>query len=403
MKILHIIPSVSPIRGGPSQAVIQMVYALRSLDIDSEIATTNDSGADLLDVPLHKLIEYQQVPTWFFYRFSSTNTSIREFAFSNAFAFWLWTNACQYDLWHIHAIFSYPSTIAMAIARIKKIPYIIRPLGQLCYWSLQQSQRRKQVYLQLIERANLNHAQALHFTSEIEYRECYPLKLKAPGLVISHGLQVPPSKINAHIHLRQWLQLPNNEPIILFLSRLHPKKGLETLIASLTYVYNQRFTFVIAGSGDPEYEAKIHQCVAKSGISDRTHFLGFVEGETKNLLLQGSDLFALTSHSENFGIVVLEALAAGLPALVTPGVALSQLVHQHQFGYVPPLEETAISNALLHYLQNPEGAKQMGERARKFIQENYTWDKVATDLIDVYQSILANQPLPTRLQSTATI
>lgn len=403
MKVLHVIPSVGSVRGGPSQAILEMVKALQQANITAEIATTNDNGSALLEVPLHQKNDYQQAPVWFFPRFSPPIHALREFAFSSSLTHWLWKNMSKYDLVHIHAIFSYPSTLAMAIANRHQIPYLVRPLGQLCEWSLQQSQRKKQIYLNLIERANLNHGEALHLTSWQEQQEIAQLHLKTSSFILPHGLTISARIPDARQQLRQCLQLPEDEPILLFLSRLHAKKGLDFLIPALSKLKHHQFSFVIAGKGSLDYEQTVRHLIAEEGLNDRTHFLGFVEGETKSLLLQGSDLFALTSHSENFGVAVLEALAAGTPALVTPGVALSQLIQQHQFGYVTPLEKTAIANALLQCLQKPEEAKQMGKRARKFIQENYTWDKIAMELIEVYQAILANRPLPSRLQSKRTV
>ncbi|MUG94055.1 glycosyltransferase [Scytonema sp. UIC 10036] len=393
MKVLHVIPSVAPVRGGPSRAVIEMVQALRNGGIDAEIATTDDNGPNLLDVPLKQRTDYQGVPVWFFPRFSPNYHALSEFAFSSQLTAWLWQKIHQYDLLHVHAIFSYPSTAAMAIARQKQVPYIVRPLGQLCQWSLQQSARKKQIYLKLIEKANLNHSQALHLTSEQEQQEVSRLNLNTPNFILPHGLFIPDTINTARQRLRQHLNVPADEPIILFLSRLHPKKGLDYLISALGKLTNHRFTFVIAGSGSPEYEREVKSLIISHGILNHTYITGFVEGEIKDTLMQGADLFALTSHSENFGIAVLEALAVGLPVLVTPGVALADLVAEQHLGYVAKLDVPAIVSLLQQALEHPQEAKSMGERARQLILEHYTWDKVASQLIDIYTEITNTKPV----------
>lgn len=391
MKILHVIPSVSPLRGGPSEAVLQMVKALRNQGIDAEIITTNDHGDEVFHLPLYEKLDYPDqspVPVRFFPRFSPSIPAIREFAFSGALATWLWQHIREFDLVHIHAIFSWAPTIAMAIARLQNVPYIVRPLGQLCHWSLQQGQRKKQIYLSCIERANLEGAQLIHFTSEQEQQEAVQLGLPTPSFVLPHGLVMPSQVSDAKLRLRQSLNLPEDEPIILFLSRLHPKKGLDHLIPALSPLRERRFTLVLAGNATPDYELEVQQQLQTTGLVDRTRRLGFVTGETKTLLLQGSDLFALTSHSENFGIAVLEAMANGLPVLITPGVALASIVERSCLGWVAPLEQSAITAAAHQFLNAPTLAKQMGERAQSLVREQYSWNRIATGLIHHYESAL---------------
>ncbi|MBW4670268.1 MAG: glycosyltransferase [Cyanomargarita calcarea GSE-NOS-MK-12-04C] len=390
MKVLHVIASIAPVRGGPSQAVLEMVKAQRDCGIDASIATTNDNGPNLLDVTLLKPTEYQQVPVWFFPRFSPSLHPVREFAFSFKFTAWLWQEIHQYDLLHVHAIFSYPSTVAMAIARRKKVPYIAQPHGLLCEWSLQQSTGRKELFFKLFEQANLNHSKYIQFTTQQEQKETSRLNLSCPNLVIPLGLSISPTINNARQRLREYLEVPADEPIILFLSRFHHKKGLDYLIPALGKLSDKRFTFVLAGSGSPDYEAEVESLLVTHGIRQRTHLVGFVKGENKDLLLQGADLFALTSHSENFGVSVLEALAAGIPALLTPGVALAKMVEQQDVGYVTQLNVDAIASKLRQVLENPQQAKNMGDRARQLLNEKYTWTQIASQMQQVYQDILPN-------------
>jgi len=395
VKVLHIIPSVAPVRGGPSQNTLELAKALRKQGVEAEIATTNDNGTGLLDVPLGKCSEYKEVPVWFFPRFSPQINSVREFAFSSQLTNWLWHNASKYDLIHVRALFSYASTAAMAIARLQNLKYIVEPHGLLCQWSMQQSALKKQIYLSLIERANLNGSLALRFSSLQEQQEALALKFTSPGLILPHGLSIPASIPNARKQLRALLQVPEDRPVILFMSRLHPKKGLDYLISALGKLSHQQFSFVLAGSGTPEYEAEVETLLVNAGIRDRTYLPGFVLDETKAILLQGADLFALTSHSENFGVAVLEAMAVGLPVLVTPGVALAPIVAQHQLGYVPQLNVSAIAASLLCLLEKPHQLQKMGDRARQLVTEKYTLDRVALNLKDAYTAIINQEPIAT--------
>lgn len=387
MSVLHVIPSLAVQRGGPSQAAIQMVQQLRRQQVQAEIVATNDDGPGLLNVPLDHWTVEHQVPVHYFPRYSPAQAGLREFAFSAGLTAWLNRNIRNYDLVHIHAVFSYPSLAAMAIARAQGVPYILRPLGSLCQWSLQQSPRKKRVYLRLA-RPLLNQAAALHFTSAAEAREANSLGLQSESFVLPLGLTLPSPQLLPRPRLKQQLSNDCQRPRLLFLSRIHPKKGLEVLFQALAALPHRNFDLAIAGSGDPAYCQRLRAMVERLSLQDRVHWHGFVEGNAKQQLLQGADCFVLPSHSENFGIAVLEALAAGLPVVTTPGVALAESLQPHQVGWViPPVPECwtdCLAKVLAQIDQEPEQWTALGDRARQLVQAQFTWPPLTRQLIHHY-------------------
>jgi len=389
MKVLHVIPSVSLMRGGPSQAILAMVKSLRAHNIGAEIATTDDDGSSVLNVPLKQRTVYKQVPVWFFHRFSPCLKPVREFAFSASMTGWLWKHVRDFDLLHVHSFFSYPSAMAMRIARKKHVPYIIRPAGSLEKYSLKQKSLKKMIFLSTIGRSDIDQSQAMHFTSDQEALEASGLGFKAPSVILPHGVSIPEFMPDARNELRRLLKLAQDEPVILFMSRLHPKKGLEYLIPALSSLVNMRFTFVIAGSGDPAYELKIDKLLKSYKIDERTHRIGFVAGQKKDLLLQGSDIFVLTSESENFAVALFEAMAAGLPVLVTEGVSAANLIKRDKCGYVVKLDIASIASAIKTFMNNIEYERAAGKRGRELVLREFNWDGVTARLIKIYENIVS--------------
>lgn len=396
MKVLHVIPSVAPVRGGPSQAVLEAVHGLIRLGVDAEIATTNDDGAGTLDVPLLERVTYRGVPVRFFPRWSPVSRAVREFACSAPLARWLWAHVGDYDLVHAHAFLSFAPSTAMALARWRRVPYIVRPLGLLGRWSLQQRPWRKRAFLAAIDRANLDGSRGIEYTAREEMEEAAALGLRAPGFVLPFGINLPTPIADARQRVRERLGVPADEPLVLFMSRLHPKKGLEPLLDALAGIAHRRFSLVVAGSGDAQYEAALRERVKQGPLGARTHFPGFVQGTLKQELLQGADVFALTSHSESFGIAVVEALAAGTPVIITEGVPLASLVRDADAGWIPELSPASIATAVeaaLGGLGDPASTGRRSNRCRA-IAEQFGWNTLAVRLRDVYAAALAGRALP---------
>jgi glycosyltransferase involved in cell wall biosynthesis len=384
LKVLHVIPSISPRRGGPSQAAIEMVNALRLRQVDASILTTNDDCESLLtDLPIGAWTTYAGVPVLAFPRWNPPIGVLKEYIFSSRLNRWLPSNIRNFDLIHVHALFSYPSTVAMMHARRARIPYLLRTIGQLSPWSLAQSKLRKQFMLKLVERRNLDAASLLHFTTTRERDECFTAFGQSfPSLVLPLGVRLPPL-------------LPETKPKreglrLLFLSRLHPKKQLEVLLKALALFQSDYpqgiWQLDIAGSGEPAYLASLQKLAGQLNVSHRCRWLGHVQGDAKTSLLQQADWFLLPSAAENFGIAVVEAMAAGTPVIVSPQVAVADLIVGAGAGLVCPSDPASLCKVLLKHYQGPSSAMRMA--ARSLAETTFSWSSVADQLESRYRQIL---------------
>ena len=367
-----------------------MVSALRAQGIDAEIATTNDDGAEVLDVPLYQRTIYRQVPVCFFPR----SARIKDFTPSLLLARWLWRHVQRYDLLDNHYLFSFPQTAASMIARWQGVPYTVRAMGQLTAWSLQQSRLKKQLYSVLIERRSLNGAAAIHCTSAQEAADVARFGVSAPTLTLPLGVRPPQPIPQAPQQLRQRYGIAAEVPVILFLSRLHYKKQPDVLIEALGALRDcgHPAHLLLVGSGEPDYVATLQQQVAALGVADEVTFAGFVSGWDKDLVLQGADLFALPSQSENFGIAIAEAMAAALPVAVTSGVQIATEIAAAEAGEVVAGTASAFTEALAGLITHPQRRRQLGQNGRPLAERRYSWDAIAGQLAQAYADIVNRTP-----------
>ncbi|WP_017300733.1 glycosyltransferase [Nodosilinea nodulosa] len=391
MKVLHVLPSLSYRLGGPTEAAINTVRSLRDLGIDTEIATTNDDESGLLDVPTGQRTDYDGVPVWFFPRLAR----LKAFMPSIGLTQWVMSNLGRYDILHTYYLFCYAPTVAARLAQFRHIPYVSSTIGQLTPWALQQSQRRKQIYSHLIERHTLNQAAAIHCTTATEAEDARRFGVSTPALVLPLGVNPAPAILNAAVRLRDRYSLPADCTVALFLSRLHEKKRPDFLLRAFAQLHPQShgYHLLLAGSGEPGYCDRLQALAQTLGIADSVTFTGFVSGPAKDLLLQGVDLFALPSYSENFGIAIAEALAASLPVLITPDVQIAPDIRAAQAGLVVSDRLDDWTAALAKLLCSPNLRTQLGQNGQQLAKTTYSWPAIAQNLAQSYDEILTGQRL----------
>lgn len=385
MKILHVIPAIASRYGGPSQAIYTMCRALQATGITPLIATTNADGNAELQVDLGSAFSYQGVATIFFRREWS-----EALKYSRPLARWVKQNVTDFDLVHIHAVFSHACIAAASACRKQRVPYVVRPLGTLDPWSLKQKRLRKRLFWHLGVKAMLTSAAAIHYTTAEEKR------LVETGLGLTNGVVIPNGidlSVAEGVLERFDCDPPalGNHPYVLALSRIHPKKGFELLIESFADLKRQKqfgdWRLVLAGDGEAEYVNHLKQVARRSGLNGDALFVGWLAGDRKKAALQYASLMALPSSQENFGISLVEAMALGVPVLVSPQVNLAPEIRQANAGWVVPLDRERLTGALAEVLSNAQERRDRGENGRE-LARSFAHSEVAPKMVALYQAIV---------------
>ena len=375
MKVLHVIPSMAAGYGGPSYAMAETLPVFRTLGIQVTIATTHAASDDPLTLQHCQELKLfsRGFPEFYFY--------------SKDLSRWLEQHTGDYDLVHIHSLFSYPATIAGYWARQHHKPYIIRPFGTLDKYCMRRHALRKRVYFELLERNSLNHAHFIHGTSSSEKQEIERLRLKTECVIIPLGLLNEDSIPRKPDRPAQHSGTKN----ILFLSRIDPKKGLELLLRAVKMLKNKRsdFRIFIAGSGVEAYVRRVKSLVVREGVESVVSFVGEVRGEQKKKMLQSADVFVLPSYRENFGLAVAEALQAGCPVVVSSAVAISTEIAEYQAGEIVDLSADSIFMALDKLLDNTAARIRMGENGQRLVRERFDLTANVRRIVSLYEKILS--------------
>jgi glycosyltransferase involved in cell wall biosynthesis len=294
------------------------------------------------------------------------------------------------DLVHLHSIFLWPTWAAAREARRQGVPYVVSPRGMLEKELVRRRSRLvKSAWLGLIERRNLEGAAAVHFTSLREQEEArrfgYRFRREA---VVPNGVEADESGAPGAGALSpavaEALAAPG--PFLLFLGRISWKKGIDRLIDALAAVPGARL--VVAGN-DEAGEWPRHAALAASRrVEGRVRYVGEVHGADKAALLAKAAALVLPSHSENFGNVVLEAMAAGCPVVVSPEVGAAEIVRRAGAGIVVGGDPATLGPALAAFLGDEAGRRACGERGRA-AAERFAWPIVVRQMEDLYEECRA--------------
>lgn len=378
MNILHVVPSYFPaVRyGGPIYSVHGLAKATAQLGHRVDVFTTNIDGPGTSNVPVDEAVELDGVHVRYF-QSSRGRRLFRAPAMKAA----LDERIRTYDVVHVHSVFLWPTLIAARTASGVGIPYIVSPRGMLVPDLVRKKSRlAKLAWISLFERRTLADAAAVHVTSSMEGRELEKLGLQARRtIVVPNGIEMPPHETSGRTPQQR------SRPYVLSLGRLNWKKGLDRLICAFRDVPDA--DLIIAGNDDEHLEPTLRKLAEREGLSARVMFAGPVYGAAKWDLLRGAAVFAMPSYSENFGNAALEAMACGVPVLVTPEVGLADSIIRTSAGVVCEGGAEELGRALRSLLEDEDRRHILGRSGRQAAALEFSWPAIARRFEALYEDV----------------
>lgn len=401
MKVLHVISSLARELGGPSQACVGMAEAVAALGHDVRICTSKFDGfGRTIDaasgVPVHR-----NGVTYFYYDLLSYYVRApRVRGLSPGMIRDLPRLIGDVDVVHLHSLYLPHSWATGDFAHRKGVPYIVRPHGTLDPYIYRRRRFRKWIVETIFQNRVNRHAAAFHFTTQEEMELAAPYIAGRPGFVAPLGVDLSQFQdLPPQGHLRNKHPELGDRPIVLFYSRLDFKKGLDILIPAFADAVRQGLDIALVLAGpDHGMEAKAREWVTEHGIADRTVFTGMLHGEDALGALGDADLFVLPSYSENFGISVVEAMALGLPVLISDKVNIWREVTADGAGIATPPAVEPFGRELVALMRDKELRTAMGAAAKASVARRFTWDQVGHRLVEVYSAIKDGRKFEARMR-----
>lgn len=387
MKICHVISSLEPRIGGPVSVVTGLAAAQAALNHEVWIVTNpglsreghlalrNAPGLDKVSIAFH----------------IGTTLTARITRLRQSWATKRIVSGC--DVVHLHGVWDAILWMAATVARRAGTIYAVTPHGMLDPWSLSQKRWKKKLALRLRFGRMLGDAAILHLLNIDEERHVKSLlPLARQMVVIPNG--IPPAdiaRLPAHGAFYQSHPALNSKPFILFLGRLHHKKGLDHLINAFFLVSKKHadIDLVIAGPECGELN-NIKKRIGELALTDRVHLVGPLYGQSKFAALTDATVFCLPSRQEGFSMSIIEALACRLPVVISPYCHFNE-VAEAGAGEVVELDPKAIAGALSRLVSDASLRHQAGEAGRALVLDHFTWPEIAVQTIKAYALALARK------------
>lgn len=362
MRVIHVVPAITEEASGPSYCVPRLCESLIGTGVDVHLAALDWSSVPV-SLPYLKTFPLGLGP--------------RRLGVSPSMRRWLEEEAAsgRVDLIHNHSLWMMPNIYSGWACKKGRCRLVVSPHGTLSAWALGRSALQKKIFWHLLQAPALREAACFHATAESEYDDIRRLGFRQPVAIIPNGIDIPEGIA----------ERSRNSRTLLFLGRIHQKKGLDMLLPAWAAVQGRfpEWHLKIVGPDDGGYLRRMRQLADKLGLK-RVDFTGALLGEAKWQAYRDADLFVLPTYSENFGLSVAEALASGIPAIVTKGAPWCDL-EDRGVGWWIDISVSALVASLDRALSRPRTELDaMGTRGREWMKADFSWKRVCETMRQTY-------------------
>jgi glycosyltransferase involved in cell wall biosynthesis len=372
LKIIQVVPDIAHEASGPSYTVVRLCESLELLGADVTLAALDR-------YPLTSPPSYLQT--------FPLGLGPQRFGHSPKMKYWLKSEAQlrRVDLIHNHSLWMMPNIYPGQIARRYHVPLVVSPRGSLSEWAFNHGSKVKKLVWPILQRPALSATACFHATAYEEYQDIRRLGFTQPVAIVPNGVDIPSIK---EVSLKQ-------KRTLLFLGRIHPKKGLDLLLPAWRAVQDRfpDWNLRIVGPNYDDHFRQMQQ-LAKELSVERVEFAGPLYGDEKSDAYQNADLFVLPTYSENFGMSVAEALAAGTSVIVTKGAPWSGLVKRQAGWWIDIGLDPLIAILEEAFSLSKEELDAKGQRGREWMEDEFSWSSITQQMMHTYRWILNGGTTP---------
>lgn len=391
MKIVHVAYSCVPgiFRGGVAKVVFELAKAQASLNHQVLVHTTNINSDISVDVPLEKSVRIDGIEIVYHKALRFPEFSSRTLTRA---VFW---EAQMCDILHTHNTFLNFNRYVRAAATREHRPYFVHPHGALDPVVVRRGwlkSLKKRIYIYLVERRNLDRAAGVFALTDLEKAQLVDMGIRAPIHVMWNGVN-PRSQPDPSVFQRRW-GIENEAPIVMYIGRLHEKKGLDLLLRSFSRIAARFPTAKLVLGGDRSQNIalvnRLDRIVKEAQIKDRVIWTGFMDEDAKAEALSAATLFSHVTQSEGMAMAILESMAAGLPTIVSAGCYMDRAVSEGALA-LSKYDAGQLAQTLEELLENPGLREELSRKAKAYVALNHNWKSIAQESIRIYQDSLSRE------------